>query len=132
MMDAVKMAAKAKPPRYYVRVAAMLLVLAAASAPFARSQKPDNQQPSSAQTTAQKAQPVETAENKPGAKAAAPADPAQAKLLADAQKLLKLSEELKTEVDASSKDTLSLGVVKKAEEVEKLARSIKERLKKSN
>ena len=47
----------------------------------------------------------------------------------DTDKLLKLSTELKAYVDKSSKDTLSLDVVKKAEEIEKLAKSVKEKMK---
>lgn len=60
-----------------------------------------------------------------------PLDPAQAQLAADTQKLLKLSEELKAEVAKSNKDTLSIAVVKKADEVEQLAKSIKDRINKS-
>jgi hypothetical protein len=40
-----------------------------------------------------------------------------------------LSQELKAEVAKSNKDTLSLAVVKKAAEVEKLAKSLKERMR---
>jgi hypothetical protein len=47
----------------------------------------------------------------------------------DSAKLLKLATELKSEVDKSTKDTLSLGVVHKAEEIEKLAHSVKEKMK---
>jgi len=47
----------------------------------------------------------------------------------DSAKLLKLATELKTEVDKSNKDTLSLGVIRKAEEIEKLAHSVKEKMK---
>jgi hypothetical protein len=36
---------------------------------------------------------------------------------------------LKEEVDKSSKDTMSITVIKKAEEIEKLAKSVKERMK---
>jgi hypothetical protein len=47
----------------------------------------------------------------------------------DSAKLLKLATELKTEVDKTTKDTLSLGVIRKADEIEKLARSVKEKMK---
>ena len=47
----------------------------------------------------------------------------------DSAKLLKLASDLKTEVDKTSKDTLSLGVIRKAEEIEKLAHSVKEKMK---
>ena len=50
-------------------------------------------------------------------------------IVADTARLLQLATELKTEVDKSNKDQLSLGVVKKAEEVEKLARAVKEKMK---
>jgi len=47
----------------------------------------------------------------------------------DSARLLKLASDLKTEVDKTSKDTLSLGVIRKAEEIEKLAHSVKEKMK---
>jgi hypothetical protein len=53
----------------------------------------------------------------------------QKKLVDDTAKLLSLANELKTDVDKSSKDTLSLDVIKKADEIEKLARSVKEKMK---
>ena len=53
----------------------------------------------------------------------------QKQLVADTQKLLALATELKTDVDKSNKDTLSMDVIKKADEIEKLAHSVKERMK---
>ena len=53
----------------------------------------------------------------------------QKRLVADTNKLLELAQELKVDVDKSNKDTLSLSVVKKADEIEKLAKSVKERMK---
>ena len=47
----------------------------------------------------------------------------------DAARLLQLATELKAEVDKTSKDTLSLGVIRKAEEIEKLAHTVKEKMK---
>jgi hypothetical protein len=47
----------------------------------------------------------------------------------DSAKLLKLATDLKTEVDKTSKDTLSLNVIRKADEIEKLAHDVKERMK---
>lgn len=49
----------------------------------------------------------------------------------DSAKLLKLAVDLKSELDKTSKDTLSLNVIRKADEIEKLARSVKERMKQS-
>jgi hypothetical protein len=43
--------------------------------------------------------------------------------------LLKLATELKTEVDKTTKDTLSLSVIRKADEIEKLAHDVKEKRK---
>jgi hypothetical protein len=53
----------------------------------------------------------------------------QADLRRDTEKLLKLATELKDSVDKSSEGTLSLDVIKKAEEIEKLARSVKDKMK---
>jgi len=56
----------------------------------------------------------------------------QAALRSDTEKLFKLAEELKASVDKSSANVLSIEVVKKAEEIEKLARSVKEKMKGPN
>jgi hypothetical protein len=56
----------------------------------------------------------------------------QALLKADTDKLLKLSTELKDYVDKTNENVLSLEVLKKAEEIEKLARSVKEKMKGPN
>jgi hypothetical protein len=53
----------------------------------------------------------------------------QAQLQHDTDNLLKLANELKQYVDKSNENTLSLDVVKKAEEIEKLAHSVKEKMK---
>ena len=50
----------------------------------------------------------------------------------DTDKLLKLSVELKAYVDKSDENVLSLDVVKKAEEIEKLAKSVKDKMKGPN
>jgi hypothetical protein len=47
---------------------------------------------------------------------------------ADSAKLLKLATELKAEVEKTNKDTLSIGVIRKADEIEKLAHSVKEKM----
>jgi hypothetical protein len=47
----------------------------------------------------------------------------------DTDKLLRLSVELKQFVDKSDENVLSLDVIKKAEEIEKLARSVKDKMK---
>jgi hypothetical protein len=51
------------------------------------------------------------------------------RLVDDTTKLLALSNELKAEVDKSTKDELSISVIQKAAEIERLARDVKERMK---
>ena len=53
----------------------------------------------------------------------------QEALKKDTDKLLALATELKDQVDKSNENTLSLDVVKKAEEIEKLAKSVREKMK---
>lgn len=53
----------------------------------------------------------------------------QAQLKRDTDKLLKLATELKQYVDKSNENTLSVEVIKKADEIEKLARSVKDKMK---
>lgn len=53
----------------------------------------------------------------------------QKRLVQDTDKLLALATDLKQEVDKTNKDVLSVEVIKKAEEIEKLAHSVKERMK---
>ncbi len=50
-------------------------------------------------------------------------------LAADSARLLKLATELKADVDKTTKDQLSITVVKKADEVEKLARKVRDEMK---
>jgi hypothetical protein len=47
----------------------------------------------------------------------------------DSSKILELATELKKEVDKTDKDTLSLGVIRKAEMIEKLAKGVREKMK---
>ncbi len=51
------------------------------------------------------------------------------RLKSDTDKLLVLATELKQYVDRTNENTLSLDVLKKAEEIEKLARSVREKMK---
>src|SRR5271168_3530639 len=53
----------------------------------------------------------------------------QAVIKADTDRLLKLAVELKDSVDKSSEDILSVDVLKKAEEIEKLAHNVKDKMK---
>ena len=54
-------------------------------------------------------------------------DDRRKRLESDVDKLLALATELKSDVDKTSKDELSVIVVKKAGEMEKLAHDLKER-----
>lgn len=49
----------------------------------------------------------------------------------DTEKLFQLATELKAAVEKSNENLLSLDVVKKADEVEKLAKRVKEKMKQS-
>jgi hypothetical protein len=53
----------------------------------------------------------------------------QKKLVADTDKLLELATDLKAQVGKTNRDILSVDVIKKAEEIEKLAHNVKERMK---
>lgn len=53
----------------------------------------------------------------------------QKRLVADTDKLLALATDLKQQVDKTDKEILSVDVIKRADEIEKLARSVKERMK---
>ena len=56
-------------------------------------------------------------------------DDRQKRLVADSDKLLALATQLHDDVGKTDKNILSLDVVKRAEEIEKLARAVKERMK---
>lgn len=47
----------------------------------------------------------------------------------DAAKLLELATELKSAVDKTDKDTLSIDVIRKADTIERLAKGVKEKMK---
>ena len=53
----------------------------------------------------------------------------QVALRRDTEKLLSLATELKQNVDKTSTNILSMDVVKKAQEIEKLAKSVKDKMK---
>jgi hypothetical protein len=53
----------------------------------------------------------------------------QKKIVDDTAKLLQLANELKTDVDKTTKDEMSLDVIRKADEIERLAHDVKQRMK---
>lgn len=56
----------------------------------------------------------------------------QAQLKRDTDKLFQLATDLKEAVDKSNENVLALDVVKKADEIEKLAHSVREKMKGGN
>jgi hypothetical protein len=56
----------------------------------------------------------------------------QADLKRDTERLLKLSTELKDYVDKTNENVLSVEVIKKADEIEKLAHSVKNKMRGNN
>ncbi len=53
----------------------------------------------------------------------------QKQLVADTERLFQLAQQLRDEVGKSNKEQLSIPVIKKSEEIEKLAKSVKERMR---
>jgi hypothetical protein len=87
--------------------------------------------PSADKSAAASTVPAATPESaKPTPAATAPAAP-HSQLADDTARLYTLANELKVEMDKSGKDTLSLAVVKKADEIEKLARKVRAEMKAS-
>ncbi len=50
-------------------------------------------------------------------------------MVSDADQLVAMAQQLKTSVDKSNKDTLSLDVIREAERIEKLARQLRETMR---
>ena len=118
--------------RRLVLLACVLFVLTVGIPAQAQSPNPAAQQdstttanPPAQKTTAPESKPGDSAGQKP----MSPQEARQAQIVADTDKLYQLAQELQAEVTKSGKNTLSLAVVKKAAEVEKLAKSLKERMK---
>jgi hypothetical protein len=56
-------------------------------------------------------------------------DPEQRQLQKDTAELLQLSEDLKVEVAKAGNNTLSLAALRKADEIQKLVKNLKEKMK---
>ena len=56
-------------------------------------------------------------------------DQRQKRLIADTDKLLQLATELHADVEKTDKNTLSIDVLKRADEIEKLAHAVKVRMR---
>ena len=102
------------PGRHFWVGAAILLVVVAA--------------PAGGQNAKQDAPTVSTAQPISAGKLTAK-DARDAKIAADAEKLYQMALDLKVEVDKSNKDTVSLSVVKRAAELEKMAKTLKQEMR---
>jgi hypothetical protein len=78
---------------------------------------------------APKAQVAEKALDKPPEKPFVASTPQQAVLQKEAVRLLQLTQELKAEIDKAGMSMLSLAALRKADEVQKLSKDLKERMK---
>lgn len=65
-------------------------------------------------------------------KASPTENPRQKQIADESAQLLAMALALKAEVDKTTKDTLSLNVIKKADEIEKLAKAVKEKMKQNS
>lgn len=111
-----------------IRDLACLAVFAFGSISLASAQQPaqgSTTQPATAQA------PATTVATADASKPASPQTPQQKQLADDTAKLLTLANELKVELEKSGKDTLSLSVIKKAEQVGKLARKVRDEMRAS-
>lgn len=104
---------------------ALMFVLAARAV---AQTKPES--PTSGATQKTSASPSKSEDAK-SQSAAAPLTPEQAQLQAQIEKLYQLAQDLKAAVAKSNKDTLSIDVIKKADAVEKAAKSLKDQMKSS-
>lgn len=93
-----------------------------------RSSQSGPPQPYTGESSAQRAEDVYDAQQRKAMEKKA-SQQRQQDIRKDTEKLLELATELKQEVDKSNADTLSLNVVKKAEEIEKLAKSVKNKMR---
>ncbi len=102
-------------------IAAIAVLLAVGALPCGRSQQsPSQSEPK--QTPAA----LKTSDSTP-APAETPANQQEQRAAKESADLLKLATELKAAVAKSSKDTLSLAVIRKADEIERVARGMKDR-----
>ena len=121
------------------RICAVLLITAGLACvaqdghpPAAQSDKPGNADKMPAVSADSKSETANPAKLSRQEKAAA-VDIERKKQIADeSTKLLSMALALKAEVDKTTKDTLSINVIRKADEIEKLARNVREKMKQSS
>ncbi len=119
-------------PRRFKRTVLLALLAPVLAIPiYAQSNAPDPAPVAGAEKASETSQ--ESTQPAADAKAApstllSPEEIRQAEIEEDTKKLFRLSAELRAEVAKTYKETLSLTVLKKAEEIEKLAKSLKARM----
>jgi len=107
----------------------MVLILCAAC-PFVSAQNPRLPVPQLPDNPSQQAPAEDEARTKMERDMAKKANQErQAALRKDSAKLLKLATELNEYVDKTNENMLSMDVIKKAEEIEKLAHSVRDKMK---
>ena len=90
------------------------------------------EEPVADKTTSDQPKPDQPEANQPAAKqmvATPPATPEEQQLQKETTRLLQLVQELKVEVAKAGSNTLSLAALRKADEVLKLSKDLKERMK---
>jgi hypothetical protein len=103
-----------------IRILCCLAVFAMATVCTAQEEKPAKDAVAASVATQDHKAPKDAVEN------------ARKKQIADeSAELLSMALALKAEVDKTTKDTLSLNVIKKADQIEKLAKQVKEKMKNS-
>lgn len=123
------------PPRTFQQLhwkscAAVIVFAAAISCAAQDKPAAANQEnkPAATPPSSQTATPANTTKEQKAA-----VDGERKKQIADeSTQLLSMALALKAEVDKTTKDTLSVNVIRKADEIEKLARTVKEKMKQSS
>lgn len=103
----------------------LVALLSAGATPCGQSQQNASSNTAGAEATRESPAPAASemqAGNKPS-----PNDAREKQIADESAQLLKLATELKAEVDKTSKDTLSLAVIRKADAVEHAAHGVKEK-----
>jgi hypothetical protein len=101
----------------------------AASAQQPAAQLPPPADPPQQQEAARPAPPADPVQPKPAATLPPSTDPAQRQMEKDTAQLLQLVEELKVEVNRAGSNTLSVIAVRKADEIQRLVKSLKDQMK---
>ena len=113
-----------------VGLAALVLVTGAAQAGPQQAQVPATDKTLQMPDANQPAQPAEPPTGR-AKKQDAAAQQRKKDLTDESATLLTLAMALKAEVDKTNKDTLSINVIRKADQIEKLARNVKEQIRKT-